>query len=215
MNARIKVLSVLTLGLAFAGAVMAGDTKDAKGAKVGEKAPAWTLKDIKGAEHKLADFSGKIVVMEWVNPQCPVCRGAHEDGRIPNMVKELKAQGVEFVGINSSFKTTAEENEAALKKYGVDYTVLLDNDGTVGHLYGARTTPHLFVIDTKGVLRYAGALDDGAPDKAGKLNYALNAVKQIKANETVSPESTKSYGCSVKYAPAAGAEGKGKDKAKN
>jgi peroxiredoxin len=214
MKARTKLFSGLALGLALlSAAAFAGDKtgQDAKTAKVGDPAPAWTLKDIKGKEWKSTDLTGKIVVLEWVNPQCPVCKGAHQDSRIPNMIKELKTQEVVFLGINSTHNTTAEQNEKALKDYGIDYPVLLDNSGTVGHAFGAKTTPHLFVIDTQGVLRYQGALDNNATgDKSGDqvTNYALNAVKQIKAGETVSPENTKSYGCSVKYGKKAEGESK-------
>lgn len=205
MNVRTKVLSILGLSLALAGAsAFAGDKDQATGAKVGQPAPTWTLKDIKGKEWKSTDLAGKIVVLEWVNPQCPVCKGAHQDGRIPDMVKQLKSQSdVVFLGVNSTHNTTAEQNAEALTKYGIDYPVLLDNAGTVGRAFGARTTPHIFVIDTEGKLRYAGALDNNAAgDKNGDeiTNYVLNAVKQIKAGETVTPETTKSYGCSVKYA---------------
>ncbi len=220
MNARTKMFSALGLSIALLSAVgtsvLAGDKDDKKAAaaKIGEAAPAWTLKDTVGKEWKSSEFAGKIVVLEWVNPQCPVCKGAHKDGRIPSMVKELKTLGATHIAINSTHNTTPEMNVAALKEYGVEYPVLLDNDGTVGRLFGAKTTPHMFVIDTKGVLRYAGALDNNAKDdKSGSelINYAVNAVKQIKAGETVSPEYTQSYGCSVKYAKAkAAGEANGK-----
>lgn len=208
MNTRTKLFSVLGLSLALLGSLGASaladkEGKEMTGAKIGEAAPAWTLTDIKGKEWKSTDFANKILVIDWVNPECPVCRGAHKDGRIPNMIKELKEMDVAFITVNSTHNTNAEKNEAALKGYGVEYPVLLDLDGSVGKLFGARTTPHLFVIDTAGVLRYQGALDDNARgDKEGDAvtNYAINAVKQIKAGETVSPETTKSYGCSVKYA---------------
>jgi peroxiredoxin len=223
MNARTKLFSVLGLSLAVfaAGAAsLAGDDKkDVKGAKIGEAAPAWTLKDIKGTEWKSTDQAGKIVVLEWVNPQCPVCKGAHKDGRIPNMVKEIKGMdNVVFLAVNSSHFTNAEENQKALDAYGVDYPVLLDVDGTVGKSFGARTTPHIFVIDDKGVLRYHGALDNNAKgDKSGAdiTNYVVNAVKQIKAGETVTPDYVQSYGCSVKYKAQGKPEEKKKDNTKS
>lgn len=223
MNTRTKLFSIVGLSLALMGGAAFAQKEShaaaaAKTAKVGEAAPAWKLTDINGKEWKSTDFAGKIVVMEWVNPECPVCKGCHNDGRIPNMIKELKGMDVVFLGINSSANATADKNKEALKAYGVEYPVLLDNSGTVGHAYGAKTTPHVFVIDTKGVLRYAGALDNGGPSgkpKEGALiNYPLNAVKQIKANETVSPDSTTSYGCSVKYGQA-NAEGGSKEKGKD
>lgn len=220
MNARRKMLMALGLSAGLfavtgmsAWAVQEGKESPAKGkpaaAKIGEKAPAFTGKDLKGKDHKLADYTGKIVVLEWVNPDCPVCRGAHQDGRIKRMLDEFKAMdGVVFLAVNSTHYMTAEQNEQALQNYKIEYPVLLDNDGTIGKAYGARTTPHVFVIDGEGVLRYQGAIDDGGPGKAGTTNYAVSAVKQIKAGETVSPDHVKSYGCSVKYPPGEGA-GKG------
>lgn len=224
MNARTKLFSILGLSLAVAAAgatALAGDKdkKEAKGAKIGEAAPAWTLKDINGKEWKSTDHAGKIVVLEWVNPQCPVCRGAHKDGRIPNMVKELKELGAVHIAINSSHFTTAEENKKALESYGIEYPVLLDVEGTVGNAFGARTTPHLFVIDDKGILRYHGALDNAGQQNKVKegetyTNFAVNAVKQIKAGETVSPDYYQPYGCSVKYKAQGKPEDKKKDNAK-
>jgi peroxiredoxin len=200
-----KLASVLGLTLALGAMAAFGAGDDVKPAKIGDKAPAFSLKNLDGKEVSLKDYAGKIVVLEWVNPQCPVCKGAHMDGRIPGMIKDLRAMdGVVHLAINSTATTTADENKEALKRYGIEYTVLLDNDGKVGHAYGATNTPHMFVIDTKGVLRYQGALDNGGPQGKPKdgeklTNYALNAVKQIKANDTVSPDSTKAYGCNVKY----------------
>lgn len=217
MKSRLKFflalgLSVTLMSAATAAQKAAEEKKPA--AQVGQPAPAFTLKDTKGTEHKLEDYKGKIVVLEWVNPQCPVCRMAHEDGRVASMVKTFKEMDdVVFLGINSSYTTTAEENDSALDRYKIEYPVLLDVEGTVARLYGARTTPHLYVIDPEGVLRYQGALDNdhtGNKTRDGEAvtNYALNAVKQIQAGETVSPETTRSYGCNVKYAPKGKAKGK-------
>jgi peroxiredoxin len=193
--------------------------------KVGDKAPEWTLTDSRGKTHKSADLAGKVVVLEWVNPGCPVCKGVHKDGRIGKMLSDVKSmKDVVFIGVNSTATTTADENNEALKGYGVDYPVLLDNDGKVGHAFGAKNTPHVFVIDGKGILRYAGAIDNNEKgDMTGDkyVNYAVNAVKQIQANETVSPDSTKPYGCTVKYgrpepkdggAPKPGREAPGRTK---
>lgn len=195
-----------------------GKARDHKAeAAIGQKAPDFTLKDIDGKTHKLSEHAGKIVVLDWVNPDCPVCRGVHKDGRIAKMLGEFKSAGdVVFLAINSTHYMPAEKNREALEGYKVKYPVLLDADGTVGNLYGAKTTPHLFVIDTTGVLRYQGAIDDdrtGKNTQEGKpvINYAVNAVKQIKAGETVSPNSVPSYGCGVKYPPKEG-KGQGKER---
>lgn len=176
-----------------------------RSAKIGQKAPAFMLKDIKGATHDLAKYAGKILVMEWVNPQCPVCRGAHVDGRIPKMVKELNIVGnVQFLAVCSNPNVSPQEHQEALKSYNVEYPLLLDSDTSAAQLFGAKTTPHVFVIDADGILRYHGALDndaDGTLTKEGKevTNYVLQAVRQVKADETVSPDHVRPYGCKVRY----------------
>jgi len=238
MNVSTKLFSILGLSLALAGTAFAQNNNptpggkgatppkdtaaqpEPKGPKAGDKAPAFALKDLKGTEHKLADYSGKIVVLEWVNPKCPVCQQVHHDGRVGNMLKEINSmKDVVFLGISSNSEITVDQNVAKLKEYGLEYPVLMDADTAVAQLYGARTTPHVFVIDGKGILRYQGALDN---DKTAKLtadkkpvtNYVLNSIKQIQANETVSPDYVPSYGCHVNYVKKDSAAS-GKDKAKD
>lgn len=181
----------------------AGDKKTEKAAakaEIGKPAPAFTLTTTDGKQWSLADAAGKIVVLEWCNPNCPVCRKLVSNGAVAKTVADCGTDVV-YVMINSSAADPAslEATAAYLKDNKLTTPGLLDKDGAVGKLYGARTTPHCFVIDAKGVLRYQGAIDDNADGKGGKMNYVANAVKQIKGNETVSPETTKPYGCSVKY----------------
>ncbi len=187
-------------------------------AKVGEAAPEFSLTDSKGTAHKLSDFKGKIVVLQWINPDCPVCQRVMADGIVTTSMTESKAAASDMVWlfVNSTNYMGAEPNNAYLDRNKSTTPALVDQDGTVGRMYNARTTPHVFVIDERGILRFDGAIDDdanGANGKAGKpvMNYAVNAVKQIKAGETVSPDSTRPYGCSVKYAAAATGEGKGRE----
>jgi alkyl hydroperoxide reductase subunit AhpC len=120
------------------------------------------------------------------------------------MQKELKALDKDLVhlAINSTHYMDEKAGAKYLKSYKLEMPALNDLDGTVGHLYGARTTPHMFVIDREGVLRYTGAIDDDSSGKKGEeaTNYVVNAVQQIVAGETVSPDQTRSYGCGVKYA---------------
>jgi alkyl hydroperoxide reductase subunit AhpC len=119
------------------------------------------------------------------------------------MMTDLKAidSNVMVVYINSSAARPESLSATAgyLKEHKIEVPALLDTEGKVGMMYGARTTPHCYVIDSKGVLRYQGAIDDAKGGKKGEMNYVVNAVKQIKAGETVSPDTTKPYGCSVKY----------------
>lgn len=170
-------------------------------AEIGKPAPNFTLPTTDGKEWSLSDAAGKVVVLQWVNPQCPVCVRVMEDGTVASALKELSSMGVVYVAVNSSAAVPASldgtGNYLATHKVGIP--AVLDRDGAVGMMYDARTTPHIFVIDDKGVLRYSGAIDDGNPGNKGSMNYAVNAVKQIKAGETVAPESTRPYGCSVKY----------------
>jgi peroxiredoxin len=210
MNARTKMMSVLGLSLAVLGAAAwAGDDKgkEAKGAKVGEAAPAFTLKDTKGQTHNLSDFAGKIVVIEWFNNDCPYCVGVYEKGVVKKTLDQLKEidAGIVYLAINSTANKPMEDvvlgSDEFLAKNNINIPMLMDYDGKTGHAYGAKTTPHMFVIDDKGVLRYQGAFtDDSSAKKADATNYVITAVQQIKAGETVSPDYVKSWGCSVKYA---------------
>ncbi|MFM1824040.1 MAG: hypothetical protein RI967_2306 [Planctomycetota bacterium] len=180
-----------------------GAEKAASGeAKVGEAAPNFTLKTTDGKEWSLSDAKGKVVVLEWVNPECPVCVRVMKDGTVANTLKECKAQfgDVVYVAINSSASRPAslKATESYLKTNKIEIPALLDEDGKVGKMYGARTTPHCYVIDANGVLVYQGAIDD-AQDGDGKKNHVVNAVTALKKGEAVSPSSTRPYGCSVKY----------------
>ena len=179
-------------------------------AKVGEKAPDFCLKDTAGGMVKLSDLKGKTVVLQWVNPGCPFCKRVAKDV-VAGMLKKARAidETVVHLPVSSNHNQSAEQIAKYLEDNKVEAKGLMDQDGTVGHAYGAKTTPHMFVIDGEGVLRYEGAIDDD-PDgekKDGATNYVVNAVQQIKAGGKVSPDSTKSYGCGVKYgaAPKGGA----------
>ncbi len=171
-------------------------------AKVGETAPNFTLKDASGKEHSLADYKGKVVVLEWMNEGCPVCRGVMENGLVASMVADSKKADpdVVFLFINSTAKDASKPEKSAkyLERHKIDGTPLIDGDGTVGHLYGAKTTPHCFVIDANGTLAYAGAFDN---EKEGSenVNYVVSAVTALKAGKAPSPATTRSYGCGIKY----------------
>jgi peroxiredoxin len=171
-------------------------------AQIGEPAPGFTLADANGKEHSLSDYEGKIVVLQWINPKCPVCVRCASNGLVEDMHKNVKKvdDNVVFLAINSTHWMTAKDSAAYLKEHELDVPGLADQDGTVGRLYGARTTPHLFVIDQKGILRYSGAINDDPRGKNDEsVNYVVNAVTQITAGETVAPDKTRPYGCSVKY----------------
>lgn len=187
-----------------------------RGAKVGEKAPDFQLTDVNGKTHKLSDYAGKIVVLDWINPGCPVCKRVMTSGLVRNAVEETKkaSPDVVWLAINSTHFMEPKDTAGYLAENQMTELVgLIDQNGRAGHMYGARTTPHIFVIDEQGILRYSGAFDDdpnGDKAKAGEevTNYAVNAIKQIKSGETVSPSQTRPYGCSVKYAPRGEGDGK-------
>ena len=167
-------------------------------AKIGAPAPAFTLKDTAGKDVSLADFKGKVVVLEWINPDCPVCREKMEDGSVAKMMSESKAidPNVVFLFINSTHYMADKPATSGdyLVKNKVEAAALVDGDGAVGKSYGAKTTPHCYVIAADGMLAYDGAIDD-----KGSTNYVVTAVKALKDGKPVSPATTKAYGCSVKY----------------
>lgn len=172
-------------------------------ATVGQKAPDFQFKDLNGQSHSLGEFAGKTVVLEWINPGCPVCKGKFEKGDVTKMMQQAKAAdpNVVFIFINSTEPGqggSVESSAAYLKNNKVDALAFWEGEGTIGRLYDAKTTPHVFVIDKNGVLAYAGAIDDADSDKKG-VNFVVEAVKALQAGKTPSPATTKPYGCSVKY----------------
>jgi peroxiredoxin len=173
------------------------------GAKVGTAAPEFNLTSVDGKAVKLSDYKGKIVVIEWFNPGCPWIVGTHKSGAFKNLTDKY-GKDVTFLAINSSAKgqegSDKDMNAKMAKEWNVSYPVLLDGDGKVGHAYGAKTTPHMFVIGTDGKVAYNGALDDRTkPDEAGKTNYVANAIDALMKHETVATSETKPFGCPVKY----------------
>jgi hypothetical protein len=178
-------------------------------AKVGQAAPAFTLTDIAGKTHSLADFKGKTVVLEWVNPECPFVEKHYESGNLPALQKAAAADGVVWLLINSARKGAqgdfAPDKVTAWSKQmgAAPAAYMRDQDGKVGKLYGAKTTPQMFVINKEGVLVYDGAIDSirstDKDDIKKAQNYVTGALAALKAGKPVTPATTKPYGCSVKY----------------
>ena len=195
--------SIAVLALAAVCVLVGAPTAGA--VSVGETAPAFTLTDLQGEEHSLADLEGKVVVLEWVNPNCPFSdRHARE-----KTMTGLAAEHAEVVwlGINSTspehsnYLEHAEHAEWATES-GIDYAILYDPTGEVGHAYGARATPHMFIVDEQGKVAYNGAIDDDPPGSeppAERTNYVDGGLDEHAAGKEVDPASTKPYGCSVKY----------------
>jgi len=171
--------------------------------KVGEKAPEFTLKDETGKEHSLGSLKGKYVVLEWTSTKCPYVVGHYERETMKKTLAKLKAkQGdVVWLGIDSSHYTNGKETTDFKKKFAFDWPVLQDADGKTGKAYDARTTPHMFIVDPEGVLRYDGAIDDDKTDSKGEkaVNYVSLGFDKLLAKQTVDPSKTEPYGCTVKY----------------
>ncbi|WP_456407607.1 thioredoxin family protein [Caldithrix abyssi] len=177
--------------------------------KLGAPAPDFTLKDAEGKAHQLSDYRGKIVVLEWVNYGCPFVKKFYNSGTMQALQKKYTEKGVVWLSICSSAPGKqghyAPEKIRELKKEkGAFYTAyLIDEEGTVGRLYGAKTTPHMFIIDPDGNLVYAGAIDDQPSSKQSSLknarNYLSETLDKMLQNQPVKPFMTKPYGCSVKY----------------
>ena len=173
--------------------------------EVGTSAPGFQLKGVDGKTYSLADFKGKVVVLEWMNPHCPF---SDRHAREKTMIELAKQHGeAVWLGINSTnprsgdFETPADY-QAYVRQQGITYPVLYDDSGATGHAYGARTTPHMFIIDPTGKIAYNGAIDDdpsGRKAKPERVNYVGNGLAAERAAGKPDPAATKPYGCSVKY----------------
>lgn len=193
-------------GVALANTNASAPAPSMAAAEVGKAAPAFTLEDTDGKNVSLSDFKGKVVVLEWFCAQCPWSGKAsrnsvHSTGQVRDLVSKLKKADpdVVYLVIDSSGalmpKDKLTKTDAGLKrKFGIEGPLLIDWNGKVGKAYGAKTTPHMYVIDEEGILRYQGAFGDHK-----KTNYVLNAVTAIENGSTVEPTYVKQWGCGVKY----------------
>ena len=195
----MAALAVLAATLPFAQAQV----------NTGAEAPEFTLTDINGTSHKLSDFRGKTVVLEWINHGCPFVVKHYKEGHMQALQREATGNGVVWLSICSSAPGkqghySAEDwKKVNAEKNGAATAILMDEDGTVGKLYGAKTTPHMYVIDAEGKLVYQGAIDSNKStnpaDIEGSENYVRAALADIAAGRLVATATTTPYGCSVKY----------------
>ena len=199
---KTRCLLVLAVLAAMAAGVVAA-------AEVGKPAPGFELKDVDGKVHSLADYKGKLVVLEWTNFGCPFVKKHYDSGNMQSLQERYTGKGVVWLTVGSSapgkqgnFAPDVWKQELA-KKGSKATAVLLDPEGTTGHAYGAKTTPHMFVVDGDGVLRYAGAIDDNPSwnpkTLKGAHNYVAAALDALLAGNPVDVTQTTAYGCSVKY----------------
>jgi len=178
-------------------------------AEVGKIAPDFSLVDTHGKTHALKDYKGKVVVLEWLNFECPFVKKHYGAGNMQKLQENAKKDGVVWFSIVSSAKGKQgyyepKEMEARREKAGAQQTaILMDSDGKIGRAFGAKNTPHMFVIDAKGNIAYRGAIDsiDSAEseDIAKAKNYVSAALEDLKANRKVAISDTKPYGCGIKY----------------
>lgn len=178
--------------------------------RVGEPAPQFQATDSNGQSHKLSDYRGKFVVLEWHNNGCPYTRKHYESGNMQGLQKEWTNKGVVWFTVVSSapgqqgYVTAIEENTYLKQMNAVPTAALLDPSGELGRLYAAKTTPHMFVINPAGTLIYDGAIDSKATtereDIQSAKNYVSDALQEAMAGKPVTTATTRPYGCSVKYA---------------
>ena len=203
----MKRESVMKLTFGFL-ALLTSLTAAMAAAEVGQPAPEFTATDINGKTIKLSDYKGKIVVLESYNQDCPFCHNHYRSGAMQELQRDMTAKGVVWLVVNSvSPKYSSHRNpEAARKEWAAEKmnaTAWLDDGtGELGKKFGMRTTPDMFVIDQKGILAYAGAIDDrpeleGDPRTAH--NYIREAIQRLQAGEKPLTAETKPYGCGVKY----------------
>jgi peroxiredoxin len=177
--------------------------------KVGQSAPDFTGTGSDGKSYHLADYRGKFVVLEWHNNGCPYTQKHYKSGNMQKLQKEWTAKGVTWFTVISSapgkqgFVNANEENSYMSKMGAAPTAALLDATGTIGHMYDAKTTPQMVVINPQGVIVYDGAIDNrptsDLKDIQGATNYVSLALEQSMAGQNVNTQATRPYGCSVKY----------------
>jgi peroxiredoxin len=197
----MKTTFALFAALTLASAALAVET--------GKPAPDFTGTDINGKTVKLSDYKGKIVVIESYNSDCPFCNNQYQTGAMQELESQMATKGVVWLIVNSvnpnnpSHRTPDQAKQEIADKKIIATAWIDDSSGTVGHLYGMKTTPHMFVVDKDGTLAYAGAIDDKPTpnhDPKTARNYVREAVDSLLAGKPVPVAQTKPYGCGVKYA---------------
>lgn len=180
---------------------------------VGQPAPDFTLKDAAARTVRLSDYRGKVVVLEWTNPGCPYVRKHYDSGNMASTQQDAASKGAVWLSINSTekghwdylepAKVVAWQQERKVRPTAT----LMDEEGVAGRAWGARTTPHMYIVDAQGRLVYAGGIDSIASssqaDVARAVNYVKQGLAEIAAGKPVSAPTTRPYGCSIKYKSAA------------
>lgn len=198
----MKVSSLLAASLLSASVALAAPTP-------GQPAPNFRAVDTSGKTVSLADFKGKYVVLEWNNPSCPFVRKHYDSGNMQSLQKRFSADNVAWLSVNSTHESSSEYLPPAKlaewfrQQNAAPAAVLMDANGEVGRAFGAKVTPHMYVIDPSGRLVYAGAIDDkrstNPADIKSSLNYVAAALTEARAGKPVSKATSIAYGCTIKY----------------
>jgi hypothetical protein len=209
MLRRRSLLTTLPGLLALGSPLLVPAMAQAATATVGQKAPEFTLTDTTGKPVKLSDYAGKLVVLEWTNPGCPFVRKHYGASNMQGLQKEAAGKGVVWLTINSTETGSGDYlAPAALSQWMAGQkaspaATLMDPEGSVGHAYGARTTPHMYIISPQGMLLYAGGIDSIPSAKVDDIQQATNYVRvglnEALAGKALTTSSSRPYGCSIKY----------------
>ena len=198
-------LAVLgSAGLLATSAAQADEKKNGASSPVaiGGQAPTFQLKDQNGKTVDLSDYKDKVVVLEWFNNECPFVVKHYQTGAMNQTAQKYSDKDVVWLAINTTNNHNSEHNKKIAGEWSIDRPILDDSEGKVGRMYGAKTTPHMFVIN-KGTIVYNGAIDSNRSSKSSDIasseNYVAKALDEVLAGQTVSNPETKPYGCSVKY----------------
>lgn len=194
---------LLFIALMAAAIIFLGAAKTETEAQLGKEAPGFELVDHEGNTVSLADYEGKVLVLEWINPDCPFVKRHYGLGTMKDLAEKYQEQDVVWLAVNSTHYMNQETNKKWAEKYELPYPILMDADGSVGRMYGAKTTPHMYIIDSTGKLVYQGGIDTQAaargPLKDDTVNLVAQALDEVLAEKDVSQSQSKPYGCSVKY----------------
>jgi hypothetical protein len=203
MSLRISILAAFAAAVVSSGAFAA--------VTIGSAAPDFSLPDANGKTQTLSQYKGKTVVLEWNNPGCPFVQKHYSSGNIPKQQADATAAGVVWLTINSGARgkqghLDTQGAQAFIAQYhAAPSAYLFDGDGKIGHLYGAKTTPHMYIIDGSGTLRYMGGIDSIAStdkdDLTKATQYVPQALAELKAGKPISVATSEPYGCGVKYGP--------------
>jgi len=203
------VLTVFFLTVFFLSSILSFASATQAEVQIGASAPQFTASDVHGVNQSLDQYKGKIIVLEWTNPECPYVVKHYQTGNMQQLQKKYVGLGVVWLTINSSGEnkqgnlSTEEAKNYLSEKAAMPTAYLFDPSGTIGKSYGAKTTPHMFIINSAGTVAYAGAIDDNSSSRHSSVenarNFVAEALDALLADQPVQTASTKAYGCSVKY----------------